>query len=479
MSRPTSVPQVLACTCIRMSSAQQEASPEQQRAAIAKLAKQYQAKVVAEYIDEGISGVATDRRRGFQQMLVDAKAGKFKMILAWDQDRFSRLDSIDSGEIIAPLRRAGVRLVTCAQGEIDWTSFAGRLVFNVQQEGKNQYLVDLSRNCVRGMVASAKNGKKHGATNYGYDRLMFDEKGRQMCRVHFRETFHKPSAWSSKLVPSSDTQAVNTVRWMFREIAYKGYSPQALADEMNRRKIPTPKGGSFWRRTVITLMLRNPIYVGTCVTGARVTGKFCNMEGRIVVKNAHKAIVDRKLFGIVQAATRPKRRLAAVPAGYVLSEMLFCGLCGGPMVAHTTNPAGKCDRAYICSKNNSRGDLNCPRPSVSAEKLEAYVIQTVIETLAKASIKEITKDAMTGFARGPSVKTECSRLEKQIASSRYRFNAAMRILPEPMPRTSAGFGRWWMSGATNLRNDRLTWQCCVASCFNRPQPLRRPSNWPY
>src|SRR5580698_6436079 len=155
MNRATSVPQVLACTCIRMSSPEQETSPDQQRAALLELATKYDAKVVAEYCDEGVSGVATGKRRGFQQMLEDAKAGKFKLILAWDQDRFSRLDSIDSGEIIAPLRRAGVRLVTCAQGEIDWTSFAGRLIFNVQQEGKNQYLVDLSRNCVRGRVAAA------------------------------------------------------------------------------------------------------------------------------------------------------------------------------------------------------------------------------------------------------------------------------------------------------------------------------------
>jgi DNA invertase Pin-like site-specific DNA recombinase len=219
--------QILACTCIRMSSSQQEASPEQQRAALLQLAAKHNARVVAEYFDEGISGIATDRRRGFQQMLEDAKAGRFKLILAWDQDRFSRLDSIDSGEIIAPLRRAGVRLVTCAQGEIDWISFAGRLVFNVQQEGKNQYLVDLSRNTVRGRVAAAKDGKKHGATNYGYDRLMFDEKNRRMCRIHFRDVFRKPSNWTAKLVQSTDVQAVKTVRWMFRAIAYEGYSRMA------------------------------------------------------------------------------------------------------------------------------------------------------------------------------------------------------------------------------------------------------------
>ena len=116
-------------------------------------------KIVGEYFDEGISGVATDKRRGFLQMLNDAKGGKFKLILAWDQDRFSRLDSIDSGEVIAPLRRAGVRLVTCTQGEIDWNTFAGRLVFNVAQEGKNQFLHDLSRNMCRSLLQRGQAGE--------------------------------------------------------------------------------------------------------------------------------------------------------------------------------------------------------------------------------------------------------------------------------------------------------------------------------
>jgi DNA invertase Pin-like site-specific DNA recombinase len=409
-----------------MSSSQQEASPEQQRAALLQLAAKHHARVVAEYLDEGISGIATDRRRGFQQMLEDAKAGKFKLILAWDQDRFSRLDSIDSGEIIAPLRRAGVRLVTCAQGEIDWISFAGRLVFNVQQEGKNQYLVDLSRNSVRGRVAAAKDGKKHGATNYGYDRLMFDEKNRRMCRIHFRHVFRKPKNWTAKLVQSTDVQAVKTVCWMFRAIAYEGYGPQAIADELNRRKIPTAKGASCWRRPVVTRMLGNPVYVGTCVNGQRPTGKFHTMGGPIVVENAHGALIDRKTFDIVQAAIRPKRRLSAAQSGYVLCGLLFCGHCGTPMIAHTASLAKERTRSYICSKHYFRGNITCRHPSIVAERLESFVIQTVNGSLAKESVDKIAEEAKREFACLQNVKLEIRRLEKQLSQLRTQVQRGIQ-----------------------------------------------------
>ena len=97
----------------------------------------------------GISGDATEKRKAFQKMIADADRGEFSAILCWDQDRFGRFDSIEAGRWIYPLRQHDVKLVTVAQGEVDWTSFAGRLIYNVTQEGKHAYLRDLSRNsCV-------------------------------------------------------------------------------------------------------------------------------------------------------------------------------------------------------------------------------------------------------------------------------------------------------------------------------------------
>jgi len=42
------------------------------------------------------------------------------MFVCWDVERFGRFDSLEAGRWIYPLRRAGVRLHTRVDGEIDW-----------------------------------------------------------------------------------------------------------------------------------------------------------------------------------------------------------------------------------------------------------------------------------------------------------------------------------------------------------------------
>lgn len=65
-----------------------------------------------------------------------------------------------------------MELVTVCQGRIDWKDFAGRLIYQITQEGKHRFLVDLSGNFMRGMIRFAKAGHLLGmATPYGYDRL--------------------------------------------------------------------------------------------------------------------------------------------------------------------------------------------------------------------------------------------------------------------------------------------------------------------
>ena len=61
-----------------------------------------------------------------------------------------------------------MKLVTVAQGTIDWDDFAGRLVYSVTQEAKHSFLRDLSRNVLRGRIAAAKRGEWLSPPPLGY-----------------------------------------------------------------------------------------------------------------------------------------------------------------------------------------------------------------------------------------------------------------------------------------------------------------------
>ena len=145
-----------AASYIRMSSTGQECSPSQQRAEVAKLAAKHGCYIATEFFDDAVSGDDMPRRKGFQAMHKAAcNGGGFKIIFCWDQDRFGRFDPIEAGYWIWPLRTAGVKLITVAQGVISWDDFQGRMIYMIQQEGKHQFLRDLSRNVCRGQLAGA------------------------------------------------------------------------------------------------------------------------------------------------------------------------------------------------------------------------------------------------------------------------------------------------------------------------------------
>ena len=118
---------------------------------------------------------------------------------------------LEAGFYIHPLRKAGVKLVTVAQGTIDWDDFAGRLVYSVTQEAKHAFLRDLSRNMLRGRIAAAKRGEWLSPAPLGY------------------------SVENKRLV-LGDPQDVATVRRIFRDYL-GGHSLRAIAVTLNAEGI--------------------------------------------------------------------------------------------------------------------------------------------------------------------------------------------------------------------------------------------------
>ena len=143
---------------LRRSTRKQEKSLGDQRREITRYAEQHGYIIIRWYQDE-ISGDETEKRTGFLSMTHDAETkADFETILVWDQDRFGRFDSLDAGKWVYPFRRAGVRLVTVTEGPVAWEDFTGRMMYSIKQEGKHQFLVDLSRNTARGQVTAVTDG---------------------------------------------------------------------------------------------------------------------------------------------------------------------------------------------------------------------------------------------------------------------------------------------------------------------------------
>lgn len=407
---------ITACGYVRMSTDRQDTSPEQQRAEIAEYALANGYEVTEWYEDLGVSGDKTDRRLDFQRMIAEGSTGKFDAILCWNQDRFGRFDMIEAGRWIYPLRQAGVQLVTVTDGAVDWNSMAGRLVYSVAQEGKYQYLRDLSRNVIRGMDDLARDGKwVSGKPPVGY--VIGDDKRLQL----------------------GAPEDVELVREIFRRYV-AGDSLREITKSLGDRGILSPKGKK-WSSRGISTVLKNERYLGYMIYNQRTWSKYRegihNPRGVIkelprdqwlIVQNTHPAIIDRETFDAAQDMMKSNTRKTSPnpEKRNALTGILKCGECGSSCVCDRSNKKpvytcyqyvqhpGSCERRPIDEKEGLRLILKRLR----VDFFDKYLSDDNLKAV-RTRIREILK----GDDR-PSVAVAKSHLQKidgQLEQARRRL----------------------------------------------------------
>jgi DNA invertase Pin-like site-specific DNA recombinase len=405
---------------VRMSTDKQETSPEQQKQEIQAYAAKHGYNILRWYADLGISGDKTEKRVQFQQMIADAEDGRFKAILCWDQDRFGRFDSLESGYWIHPLRKRGVQLVTCTDGPVDWSTFAGRMLYGMKQEGKHQYLIDLSNNVTRRMWQLAQEGKwVCGALPVGY-RL--DEQGK------------------IQLGPSDEVQMVQL---LFEQYA-AGSTTRQLAKMLSDKGYRSSKGKP-WSVAGVTGLLKKPMYAGHYTYGRHQfskyqprtkQGKYRDKQEWVTIPNNHPAIVSQELFDKVQQLLKERKRHTS-PNGmateFMLSGLLRCSHCGQGMHGDTYNGC----HHYTCSSYKSRPG-SCERYNVRQEHILPQLLAVLKDKLFKpATIKQVQAELIRKLSQQTAGIDQTQRLDavdRKIEAAEHRL---LEVSKDMLPRVEA------------------------------------------
>jgi DNA invertase Pin-like site-specific DNA recombinase len=397
-----------------MSDDRQENSIERQRSQVLPYAEKHGYSIVCEYIDEGIAGDEVLRRKEFQRMLRDAQAGRFRAILCDDKDRFGRFDSIDAGEIVAPLRRRGVWVDAVAQGKIDWNTFAGRVTDVVLQEAKNMESDAISRRVLSMQLLDARAGKYSGGPpTYGY-RL-------------------EPHAVRGKIhVP--DGHKAEVVRFIFRRYD-EGATLGQIARELFERRVSSPRGGARWSRNVLWELLQKRKYVGDGVWGVKPMGKRHRHGGNgkltqtqrgakrqqrlppsewIIKPDDHEPIIDRELFERVQARLRGNRERRTPHTGggaFVLTRLLICGHCGSYLLG-ATNRQGQ--RVYSCGGYIRYGKGHCHLHTTQEAPLLRLLIRKLQDVFLDPDNLQKLRDEVRSQELAARSEDNLERLHKRV-----------------------------------------------------------------
>lgn len=203
--------------------------------------------VTQRYEDPGVSGGIRMRDRpAGARLLADAEARKFDVVLVDDLSRAFRHQG-DQHDTLEWLRYHGIHVVSVNDG-VDTRNEDYDLSASILGIISARYRKDIAKKVHGQLSLKAASGKNAGGLPYGYYvvyQTTTDEKGR---------------ATSKPVGRAIDQEKAQYVRSIFAWYA-DGWSPRAIAAELNRLRVPSPRNGK-WLRSGIAAMLTNPLYVG-------------------------------------------------------------------------------------------------------------------------------------------------------------------------------------------------------------------------
>lgn len=382
---------------LRRSTDRQEKSLGDQRKEILRYADEHGFEVLAEFVDDGVSGTSGETRQGFLSMLEAARSRgrKWHSILVWDVKRFGRMPGDEVGYYRWLFTQAGVEIVYTSEGFTG--TAADRYLRFFKQEAARDESASLSKAVIRGLVSLADQGWwPGGMAPYGYDLGYFDQTGGA------------------------------------------GLGFKSIADRLNREGVVSPKAKG-WAMSSIRVIIMNPAYIGRVTWNRRRMGKFHRISDRreverdgcgkrrlkwndpqdwLVFENAHEALVDQDTFDRARRIqkTRGNHRKAtgfltgkAKNSTYLLSGLVSCGACGGSLHGRTTwknkwrKDGTRIGTAYyVCGAAITKGKTVCQPIQFLQRVLDDFVLDFVAQRI----------DALLG-ARGRD--TLLALIERQLA----------------------------------------------------------------
>lgn len=441
---------------VRMSTDKQEASPERQRAEITKLAEQHGCRVARWFEDLGMTGTESSKREDFQKLLRDCEKRKWRTVLYYEPSRLSREHPLDSLAHLNTFRKAGVRLISTIRGVVDCNDIGGLIISVVDAHASHDESIKIANRCVSGRRQKLLNGQRMAGAVFAYDREMIDDTGQVMRRVHFQERFTRPNNWKSRLVPSDDIAAVKAVQKAFRDFL-QGTLISHIANEWNEAGLRSIFGNLF-NHQALKEILANPVYCGTLVAAKDCTGKFRRMDedGLIFRDDAHPAIVSRELFEAVQKelSRRPKARAGFTPGKYLLTSVIRCEHCGGPLLGSQSgqNTNAESNRRFYKSPPMYHAK-DCCRPCIDANRIETAILEKVRKyVLTPRNVANISRLELgtVGFNEPSPEARQLVAIRKKIETG--EANLAMADSPDDY-RAIAKMLHTWREQAAELAKD--------------------------
>lgn len=343
------------------------------------------------YTDEGISGLMTKNREGFQEMITEALAGKIDLIITKSVSRFAR-NTVDTLTYVRKLKEKGVE-VYFEKENIYTMDSKGELLITIMSSLAQEESRSLSENVKWGQRKRFADGK----VSLAYKSFLGYRKG-----VDGRP----------EVVPEEAIIIKQIYRDYLLGMTYKG-----IASKLMENNIPSPRGKSVWHDSTIKSILTNEKYKGDALLQKKFTVDFLTKkmkvnEGEVpqyYVTNSHEGIVTDEVFEMVQIEMERRKKFnMGRSSNYFFSGRIICGCCGEPYTRNVWHSNSKYKRyVWRCGKKYD-GSEPCTSTHLYEDEIKNAFVQLVNELFMERDDLILTCKKLVGEVLGTD------RLEKKL-----------------------------------------------------------------
>lgn len=295
------------------------------------------------YADEGITGTSTKKRAAFNQMIADARMGKFELILTKEVSRFSR-NILDTIAYTRELKALGVGVLFMNDG-----------ISTLEPDAE-------LRLSIMGSIAQEESRKTSSRVKWGQTRRM--EQG-----VVFGRSLLGYDVKDGHL--TVNPEGAELVRLIFHKYGVEKKGTTVIARELREAGYRTHRGSARWSGSCIVKLLKNEKYVGDLIQKKTITPDYLTHakkanhgeEELVVIRDHHQPIIGRELWGVVQEELKKRNRNGALGAGhsnrYIFSGKIKCGECGASFVSRQRKRKdGSPSRRWSCYSAVNEGGIH-------------------------------------------------------------------------------------------------------------------------
>lgn len=352
-------------------------------------------EVMAEFRDEGVSGVKPfgERPEG-KRLLALAGDGLFERVLVYCPDRLAR-DVVEAGLAMRELKR--LKIVTEFVSHSFDDTPEGEALFNMLMLFAQYERRIIARRTHAGRERVVREGRYISGpiVPYGYRRV---DDGRT-------------------LEPHPETAEV--VRLMFRW-ATEGSGLKAIASRLDDMRVPPPNPKESrrridgWRWVTVYGILKHPRYVGRATYG----------KGKVPMQCP--PLVDDDTFAAAAKALSKRMRdsFGNTKRFYLLQHLLHCRTCGSRYMSYTENQKQGPVSRYVCRRRmmtGPRGGHEGVRWRWRAEELEDRVKGVVRALYGRQDFGKQQVEAMVRW-----VTEEASEQELKVTTLERRLEELAR-----------------------------------------------------